>query len=226
MRAFSDNGLKLPRCIFTGKKACDGAMTVEYALIFPLVLFVLMLLIYFGLLYYQQALLQSVVSTNTQNWAFLWGYDARKVNPGEGVLTGEGFLSEGLYWQLFSGAAGKKEIIQEAILKEYYGKSLLKPSREVLVDVTYENYLIIQNVGIRVTAEYPSPMKGLFQAVGLSGDIKLQAYSEMTIHDPKEFIHNVDFLLQIYEESGAKDWVQEKCKPLTDALKKVKDYFK
>ncbi len=226
MRPLSGSGSVLPRCTFTRKTACDGAMTVEYALIFPVVLFTLMLLIHFGLLYYQQALLQSVVSTNAQDWAFLWRYDALKVKPGEGVLTNEGYLSEGLYWQLFSSAAAKKEIIKEAILKDYHNKSLLKTSREVIVDVTYENYLIIQNVGIRVTAEYPSPMKGLFRALGLSGDIKLQASSEMTLHDPKEFIHNVDFLLQIYEESGAKDWVQEKCKPLTDALKKVKDYFK
>jgi hypothetical protein len=61
---------------------------------------------------------------------------------------------------------------------------------------------------------------------GLSGDIRLQAYSETTVHDPKEFIQNVDYLLQIYEETGAKDWVQEKCKPLADTLKQIKEYFK
>lgn len=226
MGVLSGNRPGITCCGFTGEKACRGAVTVEYAMVFPVVLFVLMLLIYFGLLYYQQALMQSVVSANAQDWAFLWGYDARKVVPGEGVLSLEGYQSEGLYWQLFSGAATKKETIKAAILKDYQEKSLLKASRDVQVDVTYDNYLLVQNVGVRITAEYPLPIKGFFRAVGLSGDIRLQAYSRTTVHDPKEFIHNVDFLLQIYEESGAKDWVAKTCKPLTDALKKVRDYFK
>lgn len=207
-------------------KPCKGAMTVEYVVIFPFVILVVMLLIYLGLIYYQQALLQSVVSRNSQGWAFLWGYDAQKVQPAEGILSREGYGSEGLYWQVFSGAGRKKEIIRSIILKDYEEKTLLRSSRDVMVDVSYENYLILQKVGVRVTAVYPIPMKGFFQAIGLPGDITLQAFSKTTVHDPKEFIANVDFLMQIYDESGAKDWVTEKCKPLTDSLKKVRDYFK
>lgn len=204
----------------------NGAITVEYAVIFPFVIFIVMLLIYFGLIYYQKALLQSVVAGNTQDWAFLWGYDAQKVKTEEGILSREGYSSEGLYWQVFSGANPKKEIIRNAILEDYERKSLLRSSRDVQVEVFWKNYLIFQKVGVKVTAIYPMPMKGFFQAVGLPGDHTLQAFSETTVHDPKEFIQNVDFLLQIYDESGAKEWVMEKCKPLTDSLKKVKDYFK
>jgi len=203
-----------------------GAMTVEYAIIFPFVILIVMLLIYFGMIYYQQALLQSVVSKNTQDWAFLWGYDAQKIQPGEGILSREGYDSEGLYWQVFSGAKQKKVIICNAIVKEYSTKSLLRTKKDIQVEVLYENYLILHKVGVKAVAEYPMPMKGLFRAVGLSGNITLQARSETTVHDPKEFIQNVDLLLQIYEESGAKEWVMEKCKPLTDSLKKMKNYFK
>lgn len=204
----------------------NGAVTVEYAIIFPLVIFVVMLLIYFGLVYYEQALLQSVVTGNTQNWAFLWGYDPEKVSMGEGILNRAGYGSKGLYNQVFSGANRRQEIIRKAILEDYQRKSLLRPSREVQVEVSCENFLILQKVRVKATACYPIPMKGFFQAAGLKGDFTVQAFSETTVHDPKEFIMNVDYLLQIYEESGAKDWVQKKCKPLTDALKKVRNYLK
>lgn len=200
-------------------------MTIEYAVIFPIVIFIVLLLVYFGLIYYQQALLQSVTARNTQDWAFLWGFDAEKVQPGEGIFNFEGYSSEGLYWQIFSGVNRKKEIIRSAIREEYERKSLLRSSRDVQVDVSFENCLITQKVGVKVTAAYPLPMKGFFQAVGLPGELTLQAFSETTVHDPKEFIQNVDYLLQIYEESGAKDWVMEKCKPLTDSLKKIRNYF-
>ncbi len=203
-----------------------GVMTVEYAIIFPFVILIVMLLIYLGMIYYQQALLQSVVSKNTQDWAFLWGYDAQKIQPGEGILNREGYGSEGLYWQVFSGAKQKKEIISNAILEEYTEKSLLKSNRKIQVAVIYENYVIFHQVGVKAVAIYPMPMKGLFRAFGLPGDITLQASSETTVHDPREFIQNVDLLLQFYEESGAKEWVMEKCKPLTDSLKKLKDQFK
>jgi hypothetical protein len=203
-----------------------GAITIEYAVIFPLVIFVVMLLVYIGLVYYQQALLQSVVTANAQDWALLWGYDAQKVHPGEGILGAEGYNSEALYWHIFPEANPKKENIRNAILRDYERKSILKSSRDVQVEVSFKNYLLFQKVDIKATAIYTMPMKGFFQAVGLTGDFTLQAFSEISVHDPKEFIHNVDYLLQIYDESGAKDWVMEKCKPLMDSLKKVKDYFK
>ncbi|NLN63961.1 MAG: pilus assembly protein [Clostridiaceae bacterium] len=208
------------------QNACSGAVTIEYALVFPLVIFSVMILIYLGMVYYQQALLQSIVSEQTQNWAFLWGYDANEVQQHGGVLSREGYQSEGLYWHIFSNPESKKEIIRNTIAEDYQRRSLLKSDRGLEVHVTYDNYFIYQKVGVQVTATYSSPIKGLFQVVGLSGDISVKASCETTLHDPKEFIHNVDYLLQIYEESGAQNWVQEKLKPLQNSLKKMKDYFK
>lgn len=209
-----------------GRKKNKGAITVEYAMIFPLVIFCVIILIYLGMIYYQQALMQSIASENAENWAMLWGYDAQKVESSIGVITRDAYQSEGLYWQFFSSADRKKDMIRREILEDYRKRSLLKTIEDAEVNITYQNYLLFQKVGVEITAKYPSPMKSFFQSVGLSGDIKLRAYSETTVHDPKEFIHNVDYLLQIYEESGAKEWVQEKLKPLKDTLIKVKDFFK
>lgn len=210
---------------YFSRKPIQGAVTVEYAIIFPMVIICVIILIHMGLLYYQQALLQSVTAENAQNWAFLWGYDAEKIQPPEGVIHRKVYQSEGMYWQIFSGASRKKEIIRFAIEEEIYQKSILKPIDGVAVEVRYHNYLIIQKVGIKVTANYSWPVKGLLQSIGVSGDVRMEAYSETMIHDPKEFIHNVDYLLQIYEETGARDWVQEKCKPLVDSLQRVKAFF-
>jgi hypothetical protein len=97
----------LPRHAIKVRSSDNGAMTIEYAVIFPFVIFVVMLLVYFGMVYYQQALLQSVVTGKTQDWAFLWSYDAEKVQHGEGILSRDEYGSEGLYWQVFSGADRK-----------------------------------------------------------------------------------------------------------------------
>lgn len=204
-----------------------GAITTEYALVFPVVILSVYIIIYFGLVYYQQALLQSVTAENAQNWAMLWGYEAPEVNSGEGVTTAVIYRSEGLYWHIFLNPEEKKELIRKKILRELNEKSILKEARGTEVEVTYKNYLISRKLCVQATASYPLPAKGFFQAMGLPGDITLRACCHTAIHDPKEWIENVDYLLQIYDETGAKDWLEEKCKPLVDSLRKIKEsYFK
>jgi hypothetical protein len=205
----------------------NGAMTVEYAVIFPFVIICVMILIYLGLMFYEQAVLMSVAGENVQNWALLWGFDPNTIQAEEGITSHDSYISKGLYWQLFaSDITDKKNFVQNSIREDLKRRSILKKAKEVEVDVNYQNYVIYQMVGVKVTACYPLPLKGLLKHFGLSGDIKLQAYSKTSVHDPKEFIHNADYLLQLYEETGAKDWFGEKCKPLVDSLKKIKEYYK
>ncbi len=208
-------------------KHCVGAITTEYAIVFPMVILSVYILIYFGLVYYQHALLQSVTAENAQNWAMLWGYEVSDANSGTGVTTAVIYRSEGLYWHIFSNPEEKIELIRKKVLRELNEKSILKEARDTEVEVTYSNYLISRKLCIRATASYPLPAKGFFQAMGLPGEITLRACCHSAIHDPKEWIENVDYLLQIYDETGAKDWLEKKCEPLVDSLLKIKEsYFR
>ncbi len=208
------------------KNSRKGAVTIEYALVFPVVIICIMILLYIGLIYYQQALLQSVVSENAQNCALLWGYDFDTLDTGEGITSMEAYQSEGLYWHVFSDASPKKDMLQEGIKDELLKRSILKPSKDVEVEVIFHNYLIVQKVGFKADITYKLPFAdGLLKVLGQSEGIKLSAYSEITVYDPKEFIHNVDYLLQIYDESGASDWVKEKLEPVKNSLNKIKGFI-
>ena len=206
-------------------QSLKGAVTIEYVLIFPFVIFCVFILIFIGLIFYQQALLQSVVSENAQNCALLWGYDLNKLNMTEGVTNTESYLSEDLYWHIFSKADRKKLLLQNYIRNEINKRSILKPSHDVDVEVVFHNYFLIQKVGLKAEMAYKLPCDNFIRSLGLSGDIKIQTYSEAVIQDPKEFIHNVDYILKIYEESGASNWVKEKCKSLLDSLNKIRSFF-
>lgn len=207
-------------------KGCKGAVTIEYALVFPVVIICVAILVYVGLIYYQQALLHSVISENAQNYALLWGYDLGELNTGEGITNADTYLSEGLYWQVFSQSEKKKLALQKSIKNEIEKRSILEPSREIEVEVIYRTYFILQKVGLKANMTYKLPADKFLKSLELSGEIQICSYSEITVNDPKEFIHNVDYLLQIYEESGASTWVNEKCKPLIDSLSKIKAFFK
>jgi hypothetical protein len=205
---------------------CIGAITVEYAIIFPIVILCILLLIYIGMLYYQQSLLQSIVSDNVQNCALLWGFNLEDIDIKEGIEQGNQYTGKQLYWHIFSNTNKKKDALIESIRNEIAQKSILKPEDEVDVRIEHQNYLFYKKVGISASLAYPLPFKSILESFGLLGNISIEAYSEMVINDPKEFMQNVDYIYQIYDETGAKDWVDEKCEPLANSLQKIKEYFK
>lgn len=208
------------------KKRYSGYVTVEYAVIFPIVIVCLLLLIYLGMLYYQQSLLQSVVSENVQNLALLWGYNLQHAEMRSGIEDRDTYLNEELYWQIFSNPDERKKKAVETVKNDYLAKSIIKPSGNIDVQIEYTNLLVHKKVGIRARTSYPMPFKGFFKLVGFPEGVIIDVYSETIINDPAEFIQNVDYLLQLYEETGAKDWVEDKFKPLANTLKEIKDYFR
>lgn len=203
-----------------------GAVTVEYAIIFPIVIICILLLIYLGVLYYQQCLMQTVVSENVQSLALLWGYELDGADVKTGITSKDAYISEKLYWHIAQETNEKKIKAAQSIQNEIMLKSIIKPQNDFEVEVIYSNSLISKKVGISAKAEYPLPFKSFFKLIGSSGYVLIDTYSETVINAPKDFIQNIDYLLQIYEESGAKGWVQEKCEPLVNALQAVKNYFK
>jgi hypothetical protein len=206
--------------------ATKGAVTIEYVLVFPFVILCVIIIIQIGLLYYQKALFQSLVGESIQNWAMLWGYDTGRVNAEKGITDRKAYESEGLYWHIFSGADSKKTIFEEDIERLLFESSIIKPKNGVKAEITYTNYVIAQKIEVHVSAVYPSPCGKLLQLIGFPEEIVLETYYETIINDPKEFIHNVDYLLQIYNKTQAKDWVESFCEPLVESLKKIKDYLK
>lgn len=208
------------------KRGHCGAVTVEYAIIFPIVIICILILIYLGMLYYQQCLMQSVVTESARNLAFLWGYDPYEVDMKNGITSRNTYVDEELYRNVFSDTDKRKKKAAQTVQNELMLKSVIKPPDGFDVEVTYHSLLICKKIGISAKATYPLPFKGFFKLIGSSGYVLMETYSETAINDPREFIQNVDYLLQIYEESGTKARMEQKCKHLVDTLQKIRDYFR
>lgn len=206
--------------------AAKGAVTVEYVLIFPFVILSLLIIIQIGLVYYQQALFQAVVGESIQNWAMLWGYDTSLVISEKGITNRSAYESEGLYWHIFPGADEKKAFLEKEIERLLLESSIIKPKNGIKAEVAFTNYVIAQKIKIHASAAYTSPCGKLLKLFGFPEEIVLETYYETTVNDPKEFINNIDYLLQIYNETQAKEWVESLCEPLAETLKKIKDHFK
>ncbi|AGC68427.1 TadE-like protein [Thermoclostridium stercorarium subsp. stercorarium DSM 8532] len=208
------------------KKQCRGAVTVEYAVIFPIVIVCIFIIIHIGMLYYQHCLMQTVASKCVRSMALLWGYDPDEINIETGITDRNAYVSEALYWQLITDKNKRGEKAAQAVLNELMSKSVIKPSGGFDVEMTYNNYIIFKKIGLCIRADYVLPFGDLLELVGLPGRTRMEVYSETMVHDTQDFIQNTDYLLQIYEESGARNWVEEKVEPLLNSLKNIKKYFK
>jgi len=203
-----------------------GAVTVEYAVVFTIVIICILILVYVGMLYYQQCLMQAVVSENVRSLAFLWGFDPGSIDMKAGLTGKDAYVDESLYWHIFTDTDKRKNKAAQAVQNELMSKSVIKPHGGFDVEVTFRNLIIHKRVGISAKAVYSMPFKRFFEYLGSSGYVMIKAHCETTINDPQDFIQNTDYLIQIYEESGFKDRVLEKLEPLVNTLQKIKDYFK
>lgn len=208
------------------KKHNKGAVTVEYAVIFPVVVICILILIYIGMLFYQQCMMQSAVNRYVRSLAHLWGYNPDNVDYEAGISKKETYLDEELYWHLFADTQKRAKKATESVRNELMAKSIIRPKAGFDVQVTYSNVIISKKIGINARAVYPLPFRKIFELLGSSGYVTIEAYGETSISDPPEFIRNTDYLLQIYEESGAKKLVLEKLEPLADVLGRLTDFMK
>lgn len=194
-----------------------GSITVEAAILVPLIISSIVAVIFIGLLYYQRALLQSAADRTVQAGAASW------CNISSDMATGKteiGKLGDaGLYWRLFE--SGKNEKVNriknysEQLLKK---RCILKPSdSDVFVEI--KDFIVYKKLVVTVENSYPVPGGSLTGLFGLKGCVKIKVTSYANINDPSEFIRNTDFILDIEKE------LENKYEGLKNIADKTREIF-
>lgn len=202
-----------------------GSMTLELAIIFPMIICLLIVLIYSLLLYYQQAITRATVDQTVNQVSFIWG----RLQEGEANtrLLQQGALlntREDLYWQMgvFDHKAEKKDLIEDYLKKELKKKELLTP-KSTDIEVSFHNYFIFQRIKITATLTYDPPFP--FIKYFLNG--KLQVSASALVKEPSEIIRNVDYAGDLLEEFQTTQKLKtEFLEKMKEAQKKVQDFFK
>jgi len=92
------------------------------------------------------------------------------------------------------------------------------------IDCEAKNYVISQNVTVKITAEYPLPK--VFQWLGVPEKYDLKAEAVMTVSDQDEFIRNVDYVSDLVDQvlttTGIKDKIDN---VISEPLKKLKKFM-
>lgn len=184
-----------------------GSFTVELALIFPVVIFGIVVTLYVLLILYQYAFLQALANKAAFRAAAEYGsfsvvgnhheknQQILEVGSETAIVAGQS-----LYWQLgiFDNTEVKKQLIEVFIKERINNYQLLKPQEEML-NVKIYDYIIYKKLRVQIISEYKLPVVTINNIFGFKNTITLRVEGEAVIKDCPELIRNADFLLNLMD---------------------------
>ncbi|GAB6088025.1 TadE/TadG family type IV pilus assembly protein [Alkaliphilus crotonatoxidans] len=207
-----------------------GSMTIELAIIFPVMIYALITVFYILLILYEYAAVQSLADRTAMNGGLTWSRLGQSAESKSLLESGEVTLRQlktPLYWRLgiFSNNKTKKDIIKEYLQEELKEHRLLTP-KEAVIDVDYKNYLFYQKLIIDIHIKYQPPFPFINQIMGSKGH-QLTVRSEARVKDAPEIIRNIDFAGDLLEEFEVTSNLKEKYfDSIREVRDKVQNFFK
>ena len=188
-----------------------GSATLEYVIVFPLVLLVIFALFFLGFVLHQRTVLDSAVSRGTVYAARLLsdpqyaGITATAGGDGDALdfstdtynFNTDFSIQPYRYILNYSGKS-YQEKVKNKVMAMVSANSIWGSASNVSVDYQYKNYVLYQQ--ITITAEQTYHLPKLLALVGVDPEMKLKAQSVQAVTDSDEFIRNVDLSIDIIEQ--------------------------
>lgn len=191
-----------------------GSITVEAALIVPIVIIALMTVLYIVLLIFQTCIMQITADNTAERAAAVYFSCGSYV---DGSISKAEISDLGLYrrWSL-------NPIMQQGDLKSYalrqlQANSILK-SKNPYLDIYQRGSIISRRLEVVLSADYENPLGSLTALWGLDRKIKLRVMAQAVVDDPAEFIRNTDFIMEAASKVPVISQFEEKWQEIINRI--------
>lgn len=210
-----------------GVNSQKGSLTVEMALIFPLIFVFVIFICFAAAMIYNRTVATALVNKNLDKATIYWLKS--NVDFETGAMTS---AETDIYSSLYDfKSEDKKKMIINTINGDL-DRFLLAQKISAPAEIDTHNYIIYRKLEVKVTIDYGSPFKGIFKILGV-GNIKDSFEVEAVINNPVEFIRTIEFLIEVYDEIVYKldtgdpiDKFKEQMGKLNSAIKEIDDFAK
>lgn len=168
-------------------KNLRGSVTVETALVIPIVFLAVMTVLHVLFLIFQTCALQTAVNSITESLATKSSSGLQEANPSIREIEQLGLYRR---WHKLT----KSDSIEETVLMQVKRNSIIR-SKSIHVDIEQQNNIFSRMIHVQVTASYHNPMGQLTSIWGLGSETTIKVEANATVDDPVEFIRNTDFIL-------------------------------
>ena len=216
-------------------------MTIEAAILVPVVIICLILLVYICVLLYQQAYIKSLANAAAERGAAVWA------NPSKDMyvefVDRDALDNTPLYWrvgELFSSKAkqSKYDKVNKFVTGSISKYSLFYKNKDGInlkytdsnmnVKCELTDYVIYKKLKVSIEEEYNLPITNVFKSFGIDLEFKISASSESVVNDPVEFVRNTDFVIdsvrEIDQKTGGK--LEGMVDKITDTFDKLSGKLK
>ena len=196
------------------RRGQSGLATVEYAVIMPLLIFLVMLLLFVIFTLHDRAVLQSSTTEMAESLARVWRCGSNPQNwMDSGDWSPEARDGRTLYWQLgtvLSEEKGKTDRIAAMLTERLKNRRWLPKIRltgtsanEDRVSISCRGGIPFATLHVETTMSVSVPAASLLKQFGWDGVMHIRASSDALVTDPKSLMQDVDWGLQMLQKTGA-----------------------
>ncbi len=215
----------------TDKKKEYGAIEVEATVILPIAILCVILLLYLSLFLFQRANLQATLETvlvyykNTvtdtyvtknTGLSYAWEGDTRTAGGNSYNIDGPKNPYRGIFGEPYDlGNSGDFE----AYFNSIAGDMLFDDDLTLTVDFT--NFVILKQLEATATQKVKAPID--FSIIGVDNEYEISATARVMIADHDDMIRNVDFAIDILEDTALGGILQEFAGKITEVYDTMKE---
>ena len=199
----------------------SGNVIVEASIVFPIMLFAILMLLYMGNVYYQQAKLNAIVDVAAvKGAAYCADPMLDEIEETGSVPSANDDIQP--YRYLF-GVSDIETRIRNYITEKYSSAGngffgSMAPT-SVVCDADFNNSLIMYSFTVEATYNIKVPFR--FMGTEPPTIVSLSAKATAPVNDNGEFINNLDMAMDYYESSKLK----QKVSAVSDKIKNFFDVF-
>ncbi len=194
-----------------------GSITVESAIIIPIVLLITVAILYTALIQYETAVIYREAEYASTNIA-LYDNPLYTMENIYDIDINGGDDDYPLYWQLFNKPDSD---VHEQYIKDHLEDILLLPA-DVTVSVGTEGFIVNKKVVVDIRVDYTKSIGSLLNPLGMEAMTKRHVVSKQNLRNSSEFIRNYDlvsnFIMSRDTVKKFKDMLTDKTKALTDPV--------
>ena len=215
------------------RKEC-GLVVVEATIILPIAILSVILLLYLSLFLFQRANLQACLETslvyykNTVTDTYV-----TKNSELEYTLTGNDTMASGNSYSAteplnpYRGLFGDGHHLEdEEAFTDYFrsvaGNMLFDDDLSLTID--YSNYVILKQLKVTATQTVEAPID--FSILGVDNEYEISAAARVNVVDHDDMIRNVDYAIDIIEDTKLGEIARNFAAKFTEAYGKMKEILK
>lgn len=207
----------------------EGYMTIEITMIFTVIFFSLLLIMFMGMVLYQEVNLQSLTVQASERGSVI--YSSRVSDMSTGIKTLEDFENRDPYRNVPFMDGGAKEDYR-SLVNNYVAGNLGK--RDVIKGtvnnsgnyVIVQDYLVAKKIKVNIQTGYEMPIGSIAEMFGHEGPFDVNTTAVSVVADAPDFVRNVDIASDVVKSTSIFGDVQNGYNKIREAVQRLTDLVK